>query len=162
MNDPLEQLKDIHLPPAVSWWPPAPGWWLLALLAVAGVVWLVWYLRRRAVRPDLGREARAALQQIREAWQEHREDARLAAELSALLRRMAISLYPQTDVAGLTGEAWLRWLDAQLADDSFEKGTGRVLLESAYRPNTRLEDPEALIALVQRWLEKAVRRTGHA
>lgn len=162
MNDPLAQLKDIHLPPAVGWWPPAPGWWLLALLIVAAVAGLVWYLRRRAARPNLNREAEAALEQIREAWLQHGDDARLAAELSALLRRMAISLYPQADVAGLTGEAWLRWLDARAADEVFEKGIGRALLESAYRPDVHLQDPEALISLVQRWLEQAVREANHA
>ena len=32
-EDPLSQLADIHLPEAVSAWPPAVGWWLLAGLA---------------------------------------------------------------------------------------------------------------------------------
>ncbi|WP_456374643.1 DUF4381 domain-containing protein [Thiolapillus sp.] len=155
MNDPLAQLKDIHLPPAIGWWPPAPGWWLLALLAVGSMIWLGWYLRRRASRPNLSREAQAALHDIHAAWLEHGNDARLAGDLSALLRRMAISACPHTDVAGLTGEAWLRWLDAGLEGEAFEKGIGRVLLESAYRPDVRLEDPEALLALVRRWLEQA-------
>ncbi|MDP7406676.1 MAG: DUF4381 domain-containing protein, partial [SAR324 cluster bacterium] len=28
-QDPLAALRDVHLPPAVSWWPPAPGWWII-------------------------------------------------------------------------------------------------------------------------------------
>ena len=28
----LEQLQPLLAPPAVSLWPPAPGWWLLAIL----------------------------------------------------------------------------------------------------------------------------------
>ncbi|BAO44786.1 DUF4381 domain-containing protein [Thiolapillus brandeum] len=162
MNDPLAQLKDIHLPPTVSWWPPAPGWWLLALLVLGAAVWLVRYLRRHAARPHLGREVEAELNKIETAWREHRDDARLAAELSALLRRMAISLYPQADVAGMTGETWLQWLDAHYGEDIFEKGEGRALLENAYRPDASLDDPEALIALVRRWVEKAVREANHA
>jgi len=32
--NPLDQLKDIHLPEAVGFWPPALGWWLLAAVFV--------------------------------------------------------------------------------------------------------------------------------
>ena len=28
-------LRDLHLPDAIGWWPPAPGWWVLFVLALA-------------------------------------------------------------------------------------------------------------------------------
>ncbi len=31
-------LRDIHLPGSIGWWPPAPGWWLLAGLLLAALV----------------------------------------------------------------------------------------------------------------------------
>jgi hypothetical protein len=37
------QLRDIHGPDPVSWWPPAPGWWLLALGTIL-CLWLLWRL----------------------------------------------------------------------------------------------------------------------
>ena len=44
-ENPLVNLKDIHLPPPVPFWPPAPGWWILALLLIStlfiGGVWLL-------------------------------------------------------------------------------------------------------------------------
>ena len=32
--NPLDQLEPLIAPAPISWWPPAPGWWLLALLAL--------------------------------------------------------------------------------------------------------------------------------
>jgi hypothetical protein len=162
MNDPLAQLKDIHLPPAVSWWPPAPGWWLLGLVMLGGVAWAVVRLRRRTTMPNLRREALAALEQAEADWRSHQDGSRLAAELSTLLRRVAISLYPGTDVAGMTGVDWLRWLDERLGGHDFEKGSGRLLLEAGYRPTADIDDPEALIALTRRWLEKVTKEAGRA
>jgi hypothetical protein len=36
----LAQLADIHLPEAVSFWPPAPGWWILALILLGIALFL--------------------------------------------------------------------------------------------------------------------------
>ncbi len=33
--DPLAQLRDIQLPEAISWWPLAPGWWILIMFAAS-------------------------------------------------------------------------------------------------------------------------------
>jgi Domain of unknown function (DUF4381) len=48
----LEQLRDIHLPPGISWWPLAPGWWALAgVVAIAAIATVVTaHIRRRTVR----------------------------------------------------------------------------------------------------------------
>ncbi|HCG70266.1 MAG TPA: DUF4381 domain-containing protein, partial [Gammaproteobacteria bacterium] len=34
-SDPLTALKDIYPPVEPHWWPPAPGWWLVAMLLFA-------------------------------------------------------------------------------------------------------------------------------
>jgi hypothetical protein len=40
---------------------------------------------------------------------------------------------PRADVAGLTGEAWLAWLDRGLERPRFVAGDGRPLVEWPYR-----------------------------
>ena len=77
----------------------------------------------------------------------------MAADLSRLLRRsaMRLSVNP-SDVAGLTGEAWLLWLDKQWSKDEFCNGVGRQLIHAQYRPESDI-DIEAVSRLCHSWLE---------
>ncbi len=149
--DPLAQLRGYHLPEPVSWWPPAPGWWLLALLlsvAIGATLWLLLaYRRSNAAR----RTARRELQALKSTHAAGGDDATLIRGLSRLLRRFALTRFPREQVAGLTGEAWLRFLDRYAADRAFTQGVGRALVEAPYRPDTPLPASE-LTALIERWI----------
>ena len=74
-------------------------------------------------------------------------------EISALLRRVAMSTNKRQDVASLTGEAWLAFLDSSLPDTPFSTGVGRYLIEAPYRPQ-ELSDQKLskLISLCEYWL----------
>lgn len=157
MNEALSQLRDIHLPEPVGWWPPAPGWWLLAASMIILIVGLwAWFVRRRR-RNALYRSALAELESIRRRHARSADGEALVADLSQLLRRVAISRYPQQEVASLVGTAWLNWLDRHLNGQPFELGVGRVLVEAPYRPGHSQVDSGALLALVGNWLERAAR-----
>ena len=152
--DPPADLRDWHLPDPVSWWPPAPGWWIVAagvLIALALVVHL--WLRRRG-RISFRRAARRELERLGRELATDGDRRRYLAELSRLLRRLALARYPRDQVAGLTGDDWLAFLDATGGAGDFSDGVGRVLIESAYRPADQIDfDPERLATLVVQWIE---------
>lgn len=144
---PALPLRDIHLPAAVGWWPPAPGWWLLlGLLLILGLALLALrrFRRRRRLR-------RLALRQL--SALEQLPGRELATRLSRLLRQAAISHYPRHEAAGLSGAAWLAFLDRPFKDRPFSTGVGRCLADAPYRPAVEVESA-ALLALCRRWLQK--------
>lgn len=148
-SDPLAALRPLHPPPAIDWWPPAPGWWVLVIVlaVLGGLAWRRW--RRTALR-------RVALDELRQLEREVQDDARLAAGISRLLRRIALACFPRRQVAALTGEAWLRFLDEQAGGRGFCSGPGRVLLTAPYTPHCTL-DRTALLALARDWIRRQPR-----
>jgi hypothetical protein len=148
-------LRDIHLPDAVSWWPPAPGWWALAGLVIVLLV-VLWALRAWRRRRRLRNDAIAELARICDDFEHHDDELRLVRELSVLLRRIAISYYPRSDVAALTGDAWLRFLDESshlhVQAQGFLNGAGKVLNTGPYQAHLEI-DPRGLIMLCRRWIE---------
>lgn len=148
---PGPELRDIHLPPDPSWFPPAPGWWLLAALLIAVIVWIA----RRILRKLRQRRWQAALQaEVERIAVDHasRGDPRRAtAEISQLLRRAAVRLDPPA--AAYSGEQWLAWLDAR-GVAGFVDGPGQVLVDAPWRRAPEV-DTEALFALTRRWLTQA-------
>jgi hypothetical protein len=142
----LENLRDLALPAPVPWWPPAPGWWILAAgLVAAGLVaaWRSWCrYRANAYR----REARRQLDAIA-----RRVDAGLLAETSAdiaaVLKRTALAAFPRAEVASLTGSAWLTFLDRTGRTTAFTEGAGQWLARWAYAGDAALSAPALTAAL---------------
>ena len=68
-NDPLLQLRGVHLPPDPAWWPPAIGWWLVALLTILAIGWVIYRAIAAYKSRAPGRAARARLIELHLAQQ---------------------------------------------------------------------------------------------
>lgn len=151
---PTEQLRDIRGLDGFPWWPPAPGWILVALLVVILVV-IAWRLRggiRLRIPPlpgsgDWRWDAARALRELRRRAAE--QDARTTAgELSALLRRIAMAREGRAACAGLSGEDWLGWLEAHDPNRFEWTRHGRLLLVAPYAPPGRTAAGDRLESLI--------------
>ncbi|MEL7185741.1 MAG: DUF4381 domain-containing protein [Pseudomonadota bacterium] len=145
-------LRDLHLPEAVGWWPLAPGWWVLAGCLAILAAWqgYRWLQRRRYLAPQ--RYALRELAQLEATYLQKRDPVTLGKNLSNLLRRAMLAYAPRDEVAGLTGDAWLEWLDRDLPVPYFHTEGGKSLLELPYRdPHSDLRDVDvnALLAAVR-------------
>lgn len=146
MSSLLSELQEIHLPPLPGLWPPAPGWWMLAMLLMGLVAgWLIWRRIRFAPRWIALREL-AGL----DAGMRQGDDHAYVAAVSCLLRRVALLHYPRERVAALHGAQWRDFLDAHGGDGAFA-GPAGAALEAAYRREVALE-ATALSAAVRRWI----------
>ena len=144
----LSNLRDIVLPPPVSYWPPAPGWWILATMIAALLALLV---ARQIVRHRHDAYRRAALKEL--AALPAPLDARSAQALSAILKRTALVAFPRAEVAGLTGVAWLRFLDTTGRMQAFENGPAAPLpLIALGAPATA--DDHAIRDAARNWIHR--------
>ncbi len=145
-------LRDLHLPDAIGWWPLATGWWvLIGLLFAMLLVWTWLWLKKR--KRDAAR--RYAMRELDGYVADFRRDGdaiRFGLRASELLRRAMLAYAPRADVASLTGEAWLTWLDRDLAQPVFRQGPGRQLIELPYRnPDSKVEvdDLDQLVGAIR-------------
>ncbi len=123
-------LRDIHLPEAIGWWPPAIGWWLLAVLLPLLLILLIG-LYKRLTRKTALKTARKMLKALKN--DPTLDDLAKIAELSVLLRRVAISIDSRAEVASLTGRHWLSYLDGGVKGAPFSEGPGRIFLDTHYQ-----------------------------
>jgi hypothetical protein len=153
----LEGLHDIVVPEAIAWTPQTVGWYVLLAVVLAIAARVVVVRRRRRIANRYRREALDALAVIESHVRVREVRAEALARLPALLKRVALSAASRADVASLTGERWLRFLDAGYGGDGFTRGPGRLLPTLAYRSSDSLEaisHQEAcdLVELTRLWI----------
>ncbi len=146
----IDRLHDILVPAPVPWWPPAPGWWwvmgfaLVILSALALRAFVRWQHNRYR------REALGELTALEASLKDPAQRSAALLDLSELLKRTALTAYPRTRVAGLTGAEWSSFLDLTAKNASFSQGPGAALGNAVY-------DPRSVAALDENTIETLVR-----
>ena len=110
-SDPLANLQPLREPELIGWWPLAPGWWLVVLLAAVALisigVWLLRHLQRTAYR----RAAIRQLDALRAQNQAETASDEYLSKINALLKSVAVIAYGKREVAAQHGDKWLAFLN---------------------------------------------------
>lgn len=151
----LDQLREVQAPDVSAW--PAPGWWVLLVLAVL-LFLLARYGYRRYLAGRWRREATAELRRIRSQSAQQPVSQTLA-ECSRLTRRVLLKVLGREKVAALQGRAWLDALDSVAGQPLFASGFGKLLEAGPYQraPEVGQHDLESLCDAI----EELIRAAGH-
>lgn len=151
-SDALQDLRDVHMPDPISWWPPAFGWWMIMGLLILGGGLIFWAWAHR-IRTRPRRLALAHLKKVKQQYAAKADDHWAITQLSHLVRRMALATFPRSRVAGLSGQSWLSFLDTTGHTNLFSDGPGQSLCSGPYQPHGMHAAAE-VIPLIERWIQQ--------
>jgi hypothetical protein len=153
--NPLDQLRDIHLPDAINTFELAPGWWVIIGLLVITMLFLafLWYQRYKALR--LLKPARAEIRSLYAI----KPDNHGIAQLSALLKRVCLVYYARHQVASLSGNQWVDFLNQHAGQQLIDEPLKRVFSDLAYRPQIIIEPElwQRLLTASEQMIEAIIR-----
>ncbi|MDF1677752.1 MAG: DUF4381 domain-containing protein [Legionellaceae bacterium] len=151
----LADLRDIHLPEAVSAWPPGPAYYALIALAIICLLLFVKYKQRqRYTAPK--RQALLELEQIKCDYLESPHSQEAASKITTLLKRVALVYHPRVDVASLHGQDWLHFLEDTSQQIDFQ-AVQNSLIDTPFNPEAT-EDLTPLLSAASDWIKQRRKR----
>lgn len=155
----LEGLHDVALPPPVSMTPQTAGWYLLLAIAGLLLLWAAVAFVGRTVRNRYRRDALRELDALEASTGGDSARAEALRTLPALLKRAALAAWPREEVASLSGDAWLAFLDRTYGGRGFGAGPGRIVALAAYEPDGQVlglgeKDARAAFAVAREWIRR--------
>ncbi|MEL0438006.1 DUF4381 domain-containing protein [Phycobacter sp. K97] len=138
--DLIARLTPPQEPQPISMMPQTVGWAVIAGLFVVGGAYALWRWRTAYLENAY---RRAALSALKEAGQD-------PTAIAEVLRRAALAAFPRRDIASLSGEDWLAFLDQTGGCTDFRHGPGRALAFAPYQSPG--QQPEALPRIAAQWV----------
>ena len=148
----LDNLHDIvEAAPLSLWWPLAPGWWVvLGLIGIALLIGL-WRVTRYRDRNAYRRFALKELDQIESPN-----------ALPVLLKRAALVAFSREEVAPLSGQGWIDFLN-RAVPDCFNREHARALFQLDYHPEMLgRPEVESLKDAIRSWIRKHPTQEKHS
>ena len=124
----LDRLHDLALPPEISWWPLAPGWYFIITLFILTSSWLAWHFWSKWQANAYRREA------LREL-----ASAQDITSIATILRCTALAIAPRELIVGKTSTDWVDWL-AEQCPSPIPSSVRDHLASDIYAPSTEPVD----------------------
>jgi hypothetical protein len=150
INPLVEQLHDILLPDPIGWWPLAASIWALIIIALGLIIGLSAYFWHIYQQHSYRRTAISDIKSLAD----QQDDTQLLQQLNASLKQVAITTYGRHQVAPLTDQAWLTFLNekAQFIPQP-ENINQLVAYYDLKTPLTPIQR-ERLIQYTQQWIKE--------
>ncbi|WP_333912196.1 DUF4381 domain-containing protein [Vibrio coralliirubri] len=153
MKQPLD-LSPVIAPDAPTWWPLAWGWWAVVITAIALIALVFFILKRRKNNQQAKQEALSYFSNSQS------QDGLSPSKAQDMVRQAALSYFPRKKIAGLSGDDWLKFLDAQLAKPLFvaKKSQWQQALyqDVALMNDEQKKAQQQLVNDCETWLRKAL------
>ena len=152
-----QQMRDVHLPDAISWWPLAPLWWLAIAIVLISLMLVILKIRRTRKAKAYRHEANIELQRHYTKWQndEPQSDNLYLQHANRVLKRVAI--YLDSSSSKLSGEKWIDYLQ-RYSPKPLSEETRAALSTGLYQANTSADVKEIHKELCN-WLLNHIKTT---
>lgn len=133
-NASLANLRDIAVPEPPPFWPPAFGVWVLVIVVSVAVIALAIIVRRRWQDNAYRRAGLSLLKQSQNVR-----------DVNIVLKRVALAVFPRSEVASLYGDEWTAFLDGNCRQTTFAR------LDT---PDAEAEASHELQSLARTWIRR--------
>ena len=150
----LAQLADIHLPAEVSFWPPALGWWILALLLLIAGSFATRKLYEKAEQRKACQYALTELESCLKRLNEstgQKKLLRYVNDVNTVLRRVALVKFPESNPGSLVGETWIAFIRRTGDSSRLDEQLSAALSHGRFRKQVEV-DSQALNQMAHSWI----------
>ena len=155
-NAALDQLRDIHPPADIGWWPVAFSWWVLLALGIATLISTCLILFRKHKKNAWRRAALIEIKRLK-AKQGHTPSNAVATELCILIKR-CLYCSPSNKHTGDTkalsscGYQFISILDSTISKSDLPTDLKKILSEDLYKSDCPDITADHLLS-VEMWIK---------